>query len=168
MTRSILLSPLLALSCLPGLAVAQSAPPLSREEMPRHVVSTGPIGLAINLINAEYEVRTNDHVTVGVGASRLAFGSEYTRDNPYLNSDVFVRYYPRGTAFNGISWGVKVGYTDLPGDGSYLGIGFDANHSTMLNRHVYSSFGLGMKRLFGGSGSMPAIPTLRLNFGVAF
>ncbi len=168
MTRSIAFTALLAFGHTPAMAQVQAPPHISRDEMPRQVISTNPIGLVINLVNAEYEVRTSDHLTVGAGASRLAWGSGYTRDNPYLNSDVFVRYYPGGTAFNGASYGLKVGYTDLPGDGAYMGIGFDANYTTMWNPHFYSSGGLGFKRLLASSGGPRVIPTLRWNLGVAF
>lgn len=148
----------------------QQTSPVPADEMPRQVISSGPIGLLIELVNAEYELRASDHLTVGVGASRLAFGSDYTRENPYLNSDVFVRYYPSGSAFNGVNYGVKVGYTHLPHDGSYLGVGFDANHSVMLNRHFYASSGIGLKRLLRSTDgfALHYIPTLRLNIGVGF
>jgi hypothetical protein len=104
------------------------------------------------------------------GASRLAWGRDYTRDRPYTNGDAFVRYYPTGTAFNGFSFGLKAGYTHLPGNGSFLGVGFDANHSVMLNPHFYLSSGLGMKRLLEHAGHFgpTVIPTLRLNVGIGF
>ena len=45
---------------------------------------------------------------------------------------------------------------------------FDVNRHTMWSQHFYSSAGFGMKRLIRDGDGVRIIPTLRLNFGVAF
>ena len=58
----------------------------------------------------------------------------------------------------------------MPDDGTFLGIGFDANRSWLLNDHFYLGTGFGLKRLIGTGGEyqLKFIPTFRLNVGVAF
>jgi hypothetical protein len=59
----------------------------------------------------------------------------------------------------------------VPSQGSYFGLGFDANQSWMLNTHFFFGTGVGLKRLFGTDDDafdLKYIPTLRLNIGVAF
>lgn len=154
---------------------APPAPPVSpvgADDMPHQVISGNPIGYIVDLFNAEYEARASRFVTFGAGASRLGWGPDgFNRNEPYLNGDVFLRYYPGGEAFNGLAFGVKAGYTQLPGDGEFLGVGFDANHSVMLNRHFYLGTGLGLKRLLRNPDGLFAvryIPTFRFNLGVGF
>jgi hypothetical protein len=162
------------------------------------VISANPFGLLIELFNSEYEIRGGDHVTFGAGASTATVTTyDYSGPTPpasrtidlngapfiaatsyaverrerYVNSDVFVRYYPGGKAFHGYSLGVKAGLTRIPNHGSFLGVGFDANQSWMLNDHFYLGLGGGLKRLLGADERMFAlkfIPTLRRNLGVGF
>lgn len=158
MTR--LLTPALLLA-LASAAAAQSLPPSAAQAptgtparpvrpvpaaaMPSQVLSTGPYGLLMQWYNAEYEVRASNSLTAGAGASRLAWASGDDRSRPYVNGDVFVRYYPTG-------------------------IGFDVNQSLMFNEHVYASLGVGLKRLLrdGGAFDVRCIPTFRFNVGVGF
>jgi len=170
----------------------------SSTSAPSQVISANPFGLLIELFNSEYEIRGSDHVTFGAGASTARFtsyddrvpppsspmtvdsnGSTMTdttsyaveRRDRYVNGDVFVRYYPGGQAFQGYSFGVKAGLTRIPNHGSFLGVGFDAHQSWMLNEHFYLGIGGGLKRLLGTDDrafDLKLIPTLRTNIGIGF
>jgi len=134
---------------------------------PTQAFSINPIGLMYGLYNFDYEVRAAPSVTIGAGASRLGgrtFGSEGSA--AFTNGDAFMRYYPSGQAFSGLSLGVKAGITEFSAGDRYLGIGFDLNHSAILNDHLVYSTGLGLKRLVGDH--VVVLPTFRLNVGVAF
>ncbi|MFN7979636.1 MAG: hypothetical protein U0P30_15995 [Vicinamibacterales bacterium] len=176
MTRS-LLPTLFALAILTSFAApaaAQgggyfSAPTTNGE--PRQVISANPFGLVMDFYNAEYELKVADAVTAGVGASRrgwILFGE--SQERPRLNSDVFVRYYPFGSAFNGVAIGVKVGATRMPDHGTYPGFGFDLNHSYAFTDHAVISTGIGMKRLIGRDSyaGPETITTFRINIGLGF
>jgi hypothetical protein len=162
------------------------------------VISANPYGLLIELFNSEYEIRGSDYVTFGAGASTAMVTTyDYSATAPapprtvdlngatfidatsyaverrerYINGDIFVRYYPGGKAFNGYSFGVKAGLTRIPNHGSFLGVGFDANQSWMLNEHFYLGVGGGLKRLLGTDErafDLKLIPTLRANIGIGF
>ena len=171
--RPLLLIAIVALC--PSLAAAQgptaqtgSSASSAVPAAPRQVISGNPFGLVLDLVNAEYEVRAGSAVTVGAGASRASWGADGGR--PYVNGDVFVRYFPGGQVFDGRSFGVKAGMTQFPGSGrTYFGLGVDANQTWMLNRHFAFSTGFGLKRLIGDETDGPLIiPTLRLNVGVGF
>lgn len=176
MTRS-LLPTLFALAILSSFAAPVAAQgggyfgaPTTNGE-PRQVISANPFGLVMDFYNAEYELKVADAVTAGVGASRrgwILFGE--SQERPRLNSDVFVRYYPFGSAFNGVAIGMKVGATRMPHDGTYPGVGFDLNHSFAFTDHAVVSSGVGMKRLIGREtyGGPTTITTLRLNIGIGF
>ncbi len=179
MTR--LLLPALVLAAFVGLpsnAAAQNHVDLMRSlltpfptsgAMPNQVFSSNPIGLAFEFYNFDYEVRTSDSVTVGAGASRLGWRPfDSTPPKPYLNGDVFVRFYPGGQAFNGLALGLKAGLTQFPGGGRYPGLGFDMNQSATLNEHLVMSAGFGLKRLARDTPGVRTIPTLRFNVGVGF
>ena len=172
--------------------------PSSTNVTPSQVISANPFGLLIELFNSEYEIRGSDYVTFGAGASTAAVTTyDYSGPAPsaprtvdvngatfidatsyaierrerYINGDAFVRYYPGGKAFTGRSFGVKAGFTRIPSQGSYFGIGFDANQSWLLNEHFFFGSGFGLKHLFGTNEKafdLKYIPTLRLNVGVAF
>ena len=114
-------------------------------------MSANPFGLLVELFNTEYEHRVGDTVSAGVGGSTAGFNSSDGRDR-YVNGDVFLRYYPSGRALSGASFGVKVGLTQIPDDGTFFGIGFDANRSWLLNDHFYLGTGFGLKRLIGTLG----------------
>lgn len=177
MTRS-LAPALLVLAFLASFATPAAAQggsgffsPGSTYGEPTQVLSANPFGLVMDFYNAEYELKVAEAVTAGVGASRrgwILFGE--SQEKPRLNSDVFVRYYPGGNAFNGVAIGVKVGATRMPHDGTFPGIGFDLNHSYALTDHAVISSGIGMKRLIGRDtyAGPTTITTLRLNIGLGF
>ncbi len=157
---------LAVLITLPSLAGAQSlVPPVpdqTSHASVRQQISANPVGLLFDLFNIDYERRATDSVSIGVGGSTA---------KRYLNGDVYVRFYPRGTALNGLAFGVKVGLTQVPDQGSYFGYGFDVNKSSILGEHFYFGYGLGLKRLVGvdkNAGDLEYIPTLRLNVGIGF
>jgi hypothetical protein len=140
-------------------------------------VSANPFGILLNLFNAEYEQRVTTSTSLGVGGSFLS-----TDDSDYVNSDVFFRYYPSGTALNGFALGVKAGLTRVDDNcgircgrdetTTAFGVGFDTNYSRLLSRrqHLYVGAGFGLKRLFGlPNAHLRLIPTIRIvNVGVAF
>ena len=135
---------------------------------PTHVMSANPFGLLVELFNTEYEHRVGATVSAGVGGSTARFNGSNGHDR-YVNGDVFLRYYPGGRALSGASFGVKLGLTQIPDDGTFFGIGFDANRSWLLNDHFYLGTGFGLKRLIGTEDNqLQFIPTFRLNVGVAF
>jgi hypothetical protein len=178
-----------AAALVPSAVSAQSAwqpPPGAPPPMPSQVLSANPYGLMLELFNSEYEIRASDSITFGAGASTATVttydysaprtGDPYNwtpteREERYVNGDGFVRYYPGGRAFNGFSFGLKAGFTRIPNQGSYFGLGFDANRSLMLNDHMYLGVGGGLKRLLGADKDafdLTFIPTLRLNVGIGF
>ena len=146
--------------------------PVTAYGQPTQVFSANPFGLIFDFYNFEYEVKVADSITTGAGASRrgwILFGE--SQEKPRLNGDVFVRYYPGGSAFNGLALGLKVGLTKLPRDGTFTGIGFDLNQSHAVTDHLVVSGGIGTKRLLGYRGGLfdsPSITTLRLNIGLGF
>lgn len=115
---------------------------------PNQVFSSNPVGLMVEFYNFEYEVRLSDSLTGGAGASRLGWRPFSAPVEPYINSDVFVRYYPSGSAFNGLAIGFKAGPTKLSEEGTFWGVGLDLNQSAAINDHVVFSTGVGVKRLF--------------------
>lgn len=155
----------LLLSALP--AVAQ------QDDAPMQVVSANPFGLLLELFNAEYERRVGDSFGIGIGGSYATFDDDVTgEEESYFNMDVFGRFYPSGTVFDGWNFGAKVGMTSLP-SGSYPGFGFDANRNWLLGsrNNFYVSLGFGLKRLIGdvGEDEPELIPTFRVvNIGFAF
>jgi hypothetical protein len=160
---------------LPEAAGAQPTGPLAAQ----NVVSANPFGMLFELFNAELERRVSPTTTLGVGGSTATvetydYDSQWnttTREERYVNADVFVRYYPKGRALNGRSFGLKAGLTTVPNQGTFFGFGFDVNRSWMLNEHFYFGTGLGLKRLVGTDDAdfdLKYIPTLRLNLGVGF
>ena len=163
---------LAALIALPSLAGAQSlVPPVPDQTSHagvRQQISANPVGLLIDLFNIDYERRTTDSVSIGVGGSTatIEVDEETSRRERYLNGDVYVRFYPSRKALNGLAFGVKVGLTQVLDEGSYFGYGFDVNKSSILGEHFYFGYGLGLKRLVGID--LGYIPTLRLNVGVGF
>lgn len=157
------------LAAAQGWAQSSPAPAPPASASPSQVISGNPFGLVIDLVNAEYERRAGRAVTVGAGASRGSWGASTGR--PYVNGDIFVRYYPGGQVFGGRSFGVKAGMTQFPGSGgTYFGVGVDVNQTWMLNPHFAFSTGFGLKRLFGidAMEGPTVIPTLRINVGVGF
>jgi hypothetical protein len=158
-----------ALAATQGWAQSVPAAVVPVSTSPSQVISGNPFGLVIDLVNAEYERRAGRGVGVGAGASRGSWGASTGR--PYVNGDIFVRYYPGGRVFAGRSFGVKAGLTQFPGSGrAYFGVGVDANQTWMLSSHFAFSTGFGLKRLIGMDAmeGPRIIPTLRINVGVGF
>lgn len=177
MTRSLtpVLLVLAILASFPTPAAAQGGSgffsPGNTYGEPTQVISTNPFGLVMDFYNAEYELKVAEGVTAGVGASRrgwILFGE--SQQKPRLNSDLFLRYYPSGNAFNGVAIGVKVGATRMPNDGTFPGIGFDLNHSYAFTDHAVVSTGIGMKRLIDRDtyAGPSTITSFRVNIGLGF
>lgn len=151
-----------------------SAATLGSQEAPpqrfKNVVSANPIGLLIDLFNAEYERSTGLTSTVGVGGSTSSEDRDFGETQRYLNLDVFYRYYPSGMTYEGWNFGAKVGVTQLRSGGSYLGYGFDINRSWLLGptERFYVGTGFGLKRLIGAPEYDRYVPTFRFNIGRAF
>ena len=140
----------------------------------KSVVSANPIGLLFDFFNAEYERAMSTTSTVGIGGSTISSTNDYTNESErYANLDVFYRYYPSGSPFEGWNFGAKVGFTSVSGGGSFVGYGFDLNRSWLLGpeKRFYVGTGFGLKRLVGteDSGGLAVIPTFRIiNIGRAF
>jgi hypothetical protein len=129
------------------------------------VVSANPFGLLLEFFNAEYERKVSSSTTAGAGGSTI-----HADDDRYVNADVFVRYYPRGRAFEGLAVGLKAGVTDVDSQ-QFFGFGFDVNQSWLMgnSQKFYIGWGFGLKRLVGADDYNQFIPTFRLvNIGVAF
>jgi hypothetical protein len=137
---------------------------------PRQVLSTVPFVFMVGIYTAEYEVRVEDNVTIGAGATYTDLVRVDPGDKPYMNGDAFIRYYPNGTAFNGFSLSGKAGYMRTPGDGSFVGLGTQANYSVMVRTNFYLGAGLGVKLLLPLADRffLKGVPTARLNVGIGF
>ena len=160
---------LLLLPSRPALAQGRFnslAPDTSGE--PTQVLSTNPIGLAVRYLNFEYEtqVGVGSGLTAGIGAAHLP--KSVGLGAGYGNGDIFIRYYPGGRVFHGISLDLKTGLTASGGDSVALGAGFDVNATHRLSERVVMSAGIGLKRVFAGDDSF-VLPTIRIfNIGVGF
>lgn len=152
----------------------------------QQVISANPFGLLLELFNAEYEHAISESATIGLGGSygqdedTDEFGA--TVDNTWFNGDVFWRFYPSGSVFEGWNFGVKAGVTHQEGVLTFsgneesttnLGLGFDTNWSWLVgkNNNFYVGLGFGLKRLFGDipEDGLEIIPTFRIvNVGFAF
>jgi len=143
---------------------------LSAQESARtRVISANPFGLLLELFNAEFEQKASGSTTAGVGGSLFTESGDH-----YVNADVFYRYYPSGTPMDGWAFGAKLGVTSVTEAGTYIGYGFDVNHSWLLGqeKRFYVGLGFGLKRLVGvgdNYGGLKYIPTFRIvNIGFAF
>lgn len=133
---------------------------------PTQVLSTNPIGLFVRYLNVEYETRLASGLTAGVGAAHLP--KSVGLGDSYTNSDIFVRYYPGGRVFHGVSLGLKAGLTTPTSVGIAAGAGFDVNATQWLSERVVVSAGFGLKRVFAGDDAF-VLPTLRIiNVGIGF
>lgn len=147
-----------------GAARAQAPQP-----SPTQVISANPFGLILEVFNAEYERIVSQSTTAGFGGSFIT-----ASDEDYLNADVFWRFYPSGRPLHGWAFGAKLGLTNVPDQGTYLGYGFDINRSWILgvNENFYLGAGFGLKRLVGAGDEgfeLEVIPTIRIvNVGIAF
>ena len=139
------------------------------ESAPRQVISANPFGLILEIFNAEYERIVSQSATAGFGGSFIT-----ASDEDYLNGDVVWRFYPSGRPLHGGAFGAKLGLTNVPDQGTYVGYGFDVNRSWILgvNENFYLGAGFGLKRLVGAGGEgfeLEVIPTIRIvNVGIAF
>ena len=133
------------------------------------VVSANPFGLLLSVFNAEYERVIGESSTAGIGGSSF-FGA----NDPYVNADVFWRFYPQGNPLDGFTFGVKVGLTHVGDEGTFFGAGFDLNQSWVMgkNQNFYAGIGFGLKRMFVSSNAsfdLKYIPTFRIiNIGKVF
>jgi hypothetical protein len=160
-----------------GASHGQAATPPELRAPYQQQISANPFGLLLELFNAEYERVLGETVTAGLGGSYWS-----DDDDRYINADVFLRYYPQGQPLQRWAFGVKAGLTNTNEvdffntreRGTYLGLGFDVNHSWLLgqNNNLYVGIGFGLKRLFGTPEEyfgLDYIPTLRIvNIGFAF
>jgi hypothetical protein len=160
---------LVAVGALLGMPEAGHAQAVGRGT---NVISANPFGILLEWFNAEYERVVTDTGTLGIAGS--TFTSE---SNDYYNFDVFGRFYLREQALDGPMFGMRVGVTDVPNQGTYPGIGFDLNWSWLMSRNdnFYIGIGFGIKRLLGvdeedqNDGFLTYIPTFRLvNVGIVF
>ena len=170
----------------------------SEEFQPRNVISANPLGLLVDLFNAEYERVISPTSTIGFGGSTNKEDARY-QDPPvigtdeygypiydwanepdpiietdrYVNFDVFWRFYTSGNPLVGWAFGVKVGITSVS-DATHLGYGFDLNRSWVLGpqENFYVGRGFGLKRLIGApeeADLLPLVPTIRIaNVGFIF
>jgi hypothetical protein len=131
----------------------------------QQVLSANPFGLLAEFFNAEYERKVSSSTTAGAGGSTI-----HAADDRYVNADVFVRYYPRGRALDGLAVGLKAGVTKVDSR-RFFGFGFDLNQSWLMgnSQKFYIGWGFGLKRLVGADEYNQFIPTIRVvNIGVAF
>jgi hypothetical protein len=147
--------------------ITARAQPASAQTPAQHqqVVSANPFGLLAEFFNAEYERRVSSSATAGAGGSTI--NADHDR---YVNADVFLRYYPRGRAMQGLAVGMKMGVTEVDSQ-RFFGFGFDVNQSWLMgnSQKFYIGWGFGLKRLVGAEDYNQFIPTIRLvNIGVAF
>ena len=178
----------------PPSVVSFSGPPpnaqQSEEFQPRNVISANPIGLLVDLFNAEYERVISPTSTIGFGGSTNEdaiyqdppvigtdeYGFPIYDSEPgyethqYVNFDVFWRFYPgsnRTRTYNapvGWAFGAKMGITAVDG-GTYFGYGFDLNRSFVLgpDDNFYVGLGFGLKRLLGAPQDEAGEPILGLS-----
>ena len=152
-------------------AISQAQTPAPKQQ----VISANPFGILLGVFNAEYERKVSAAGTLGIGGSIITESD----DLDYYNVDVFYRYYPSQRPLQGWAFGIKAGVTSVSDFDSYIGLGFDVNHSWLLgtNDGFYVGLGFGLKRLFGTPGFdedplesvLKIIPTIRIvNVGFAF
>ena len=137
---------ILTARCLP--ASAQTSAP------GQQVVSANPFGLLLEFFNAEYERKVSTSTTAGAGGSTI-----HADGNRYVNADVFLRYYPRGRALQGLAVGLKAGVTEVDSE-RFFGVGFDVNQSWLMgnSQKFYIGWGFGLKRLVGADEFQPVHP----------
>lgn len=132
---------------------------------PTQVLSTNPLGLALRLLNLEYETRVASTLSAGVGVSHFP---ESIGLGTYSNGDVFVRYYPGGRVFSGVSLGLKTGLTAYGNGGVAPGAGFDVNANHWLSERVVVSAGVGLTRVFAGDDSFVQRTIRIFNIGIGY
>jgi len=146
--------------------VRQTQPPPTIDEVPRHVVSTGPTALLFRLPNLEYEVRTSRYLTVGVSGSR----THWTLGHVSTNGEVFARLFPEGIAFHGFSVGMRTGYTHISDAGRFRSVALEGGYTVTSKKRAYMSMTMGARHILGGPDSIfgPNHPIFRMNVGVGF
>jgi len=153
-----------------------AAAPAAAQEPARNAISANPFGLLLELFNAEYERVITESATLGVGGSFGQWDNDFSgEEETYANGDAFFRFYPQGNPLEGWAFGVKLGVTNVPDQGTFFGYGFDLNHSWLMGRNdnFYVGVGFGLKRLVGveedDAWDTEYVPTLRIvNVGFAF
>lgn len=164
LARVMALLSLLSLMGLPQKVSAQVA-----QQSAKTVISANPFGLLLEFFNAEFERVIQPAVTVGIGGSTVVLD-----DQDYRNLDAFARLYLNGHALTGWALGGKLGLTQIPGSGTYAGLGVDVNWSTLTgpDQRLYLGLGFGLKRLLGTDEAFltpEVVPTLRIiNIGWVF
>ncbi len=161
-----------------------SAPAFAQESGVRapveyqQTLSTSPIADILGWINAEYQRKLNETVTVGMSAGTF----EIDRDN-YRNAMAFVRYYPQEAALTGFFIGARAGIHRVSFDTFDVedrrrqstttpAIGIDVGHDWLVGRkrNFHIGVGAGAMRLLSDDtlDLVRAYPTVRLNVGFAF
>lgn len=148
----------------PRTAPQPPAPPASIDDMPRQVISTGPLALLLKLPNAEYEVRAGRYLTIGASATRTL----WTLPHRSTSGDLFVRVFPEALPFNGVSIGFRAGFTRVPEHGTYRNVGVEGAYTAVTGEHAYMSIGVGSKWIIDAPPSVFGNwhPILRLNLGI--
>lgn len=161
--------------------------PASAQEPPtktpvdhKNSLSTAPISDLLGFLNAEYQRKINDSVTLGISG-----GTFELDDDDFSNLMAIARYYPQGAALTGFFVGARAGIhavSEFEFDpGRFEGrevrrtrpaIGIDVGYDWLLGkkRQFYIGVGAGGVRLLGDTDrfDLDAYPTARLNVGFAF
>ncbi len=140
-------------------------PPPSIDDLPRQVISTGPLALMLTLPNAEYEVRAGRYLTVGASAARTLWPVPHRA----TSGELFVRVFPGGLAFHGASVGFRTGYTRIPRHGTFRNLGMEGA-VTLAHKHFYMSTGIGAKLVVDAPPGLfgEVQPIVRMNVGIGF
>jgi len=146
----------------------------------KNSLSTAPISDLLGFINAEYQRKINESVTLGISAGIFELD-----DDDFSNAMVLARYYPQGAALTGFFVGARAGihrvseYEFVPErfesrrvHRTRPAIGIDVGYDWLLGarRKFHIGAGAGGVRLLGDTGAfdLDAYPTARLNVGFAF
>lgn len=158
-----------------GLLLA-ARPGLAQEAMdgPRAQISVSPFLALAEWFTGEAEYAFSDEIS-GV----LGFGY-FSRSDTYTAFDGKLRFYPNAQPLEGFNLTGSVGYTSIDDDDSSAEVsgmtaGVEMGWSWLFGerKRWFLGVGLGVKRYFGdenlgGDEIDLLLPTLRLNFGIAF
>jgi hypothetical protein len=161
--------PLVALALFPGHARSQT--PATDFSFHEHLISGSPLSLLAGWFNGEYERRLSDRNSVGIAGGWLDLD-----EDDYTFVAGFLRYYPRGNAFQGFFIGGRGGFfrvDDGEKESTPIGLGLEVGYGWLVGPgdSVYFGLGIGLTHLFGGDLDHAAatIPAVRLvNVGIAF